>query len=83
MYARNFGTSSGQKWLLAVIVEVTGPVSFMVRLQDNRLVRCHVDHVRPRVESETTTQSIGAQEIESEDEILIEVPITLSDPTDS
>ena len=32
----------------------TGPVSFMVRLQDNRLVRCHLDHLRPRVEGETT-----------------------------
>ena len=44
VYARNFGTSTG---LPAVIAEVTGPVSFVVRLLDNQLVRCHLDHLRP------------------------------------
>ena len=69
VYARNFGTSTGQKWLPAVIVEVTGPVSFMVRLQDNRLVRRHMDHLQPRVEHETTTQVEGAQESEFGEEL--------------
>ena len=85
MYARNFGTSTGQKWLPAVIIEVTGPVSFMVRLQDNRLVRCHLDHLRP-VESETTTQTDESQENESEVElsdILIRASLTQSNSTET
>ena len=37
VYARNFGTSTDQKWLPAVIEEVTGPDSFMVKLQDDHI----------------------------------------------
>ena len=57
VYPRNFGTSTGQKWLLAVVVEVTGPVSFMVRLQHDRLVRHHLDHLHHRVETATSTST--------------------------
>ena len=46
MYAQNFRT--GQKWTPAVVKEVTGPVSFLVKLQDGRLIRSHVDHLRHR-----------------------------------
>ena len=68
VYARNFGTSSGQKWLPAVIEEVTGPVSFMCKLQDSHVVRRHLDHLRPRAVSETTTQQVRPRNIESEDD---------------
>ncbi len=44
MYVRGFGT--GPKWISGSIEKVTGPVSYMVRLHDNRLVRRHQDHVR-------------------------------------
>lgn len=47
VYAQNFGT--GQKWMPAVVQEVTGPVSFLVKLQDGRLIRCHQDHLRRRI----------------------------------
>lgn len=47
VYAQNFGT--GQKWIHAVVQEVTGPVSFLVKLQDGRLIRRHQDHLRRRV----------------------------------
>ena len=57
VYARSFGTGTGQKWVAAVIEEVSGPVSCMVKLQDNRLVRRHLDHLRPRVETESTIQT--------------------------
>ena len=77
VYVRNFGTSSGQKWLPAVIIEVTDPVSFMVRLHDNRLVRHNVDHVRPN--GERDNHSVRRSTWESEDDILIEVPITQSE----
>jgi hypothetical protein len=46
VYAKNFG--QGQRWLPSVITEVTGPVSFMVKLQDGRCVRRHQDHLRIR-----------------------------------
>ena len=57
MFARNFGTSTGQKWLPAVIEEVTGPVSFMVMLQDDRLVGCHLDHLRSQVDESANQTS--------------------------
>ena len=44
MYAQNFGT--GQKGMPAVVQEVTGPVSFLVKLQDGHLIRRHQDHLR-------------------------------------
>ena len=44
VYAQNFGT--GQKWMPAVVQEVTGPVSFPVKLQDSHLIRRHQDHLR-------------------------------------
>ena len=46
VYARGFGT--GPKWLLATIEEVPGPVSYMARLEDDRIVRRHQDHLRRR-----------------------------------
>ena len=46
VYARGFGT--GPKWLPATIEEITGPVSYLVRLEDQRLVRRHQDHLRKR-----------------------------------
>ena len=44
VYAQNFGI--GQKWMPGVVQEVTGPVSFLVKLQDGRLLRRHQDHLR-------------------------------------
>ena len=46
VYVKNFG--QGQRWLPGVILEVTGPVSFLVRLVDERIVRRHLDHIRSR-----------------------------------
>ena len=46
VFARNFGT--GSSWLSSVIQEVTGPVSFVVKLPDGRVVRRHQDHLRRR-----------------------------------
>ena len=46
MYARNF--AQGQRWIPGIIIEVTGPVSFLVRLLDGRVVRRHQDQLRIR-----------------------------------
>ena len=71
MYVRNFGT--GTRWLPAIVEEITGPVSCLVILEDNRLIRRHFDHIiRRRHES---TSLVGSdpdvQEVEKEFE---EVP---------
>ena len=50
----------------AVIQKVTGPVSFMVRLQDGRVIRCHQDHLRrhiPDVEPEKPAEADDIPEI--------------------
>ena len=46
VYARNF--ASGNAWFHGVISEVTGPLSFKVKLADGRVVRRHLDQVRNR-----------------------------------
>lgn len=43
MLTRNF--SFGPKWILGLIVSVTGPVSYKVRLEDGSVVRRHVDQI--------------------------------------
>ena len=45
VYVRNFGT--GTRWLSDR--GVSGPVSYVVRLGDSRLVRRHADHIRRQV----------------------------------
>ena len=37
--------SNNPKWLPGVIVKVTGPLSYVVRLSDERIVRKHVNHI--------------------------------------
>lgn len=46
VYAKNFG--QGQRWLSGEVKEVTGPVSFLIQLEDGRLIRRHQDHIRVR-----------------------------------
>jgi hypothetical protein len=72
VFARNFGTSTGQKWLPAVIQEVTGPVSFMVKLQDDRLVRRHLDYLRSRVDESVaqTSRSENVSEVDIDDVLI-------------
>ena len=44
VYVHNF--AQGATWLPGAFVEVCGPVSYTVSLEDGRVVRCHVDHLR-------------------------------------
>ena len=46
VYARNF--RPGEAWLPGCIMETKGPVSFLVKLQDGRVLKRHVDHLRKR-----------------------------------
>ena len=44
VFSTNFGR--GPEWLPGVIDVVKGPVTYLVRLTDDRIVKCHVDHIR-------------------------------------
>ena len=63
VYVENFPTKR-PKWIPGRIVEVTGPLSYKVKLSNGSLVRRHVDSVKRRVESgassqeETTSQEV-------------------------
>ena len=40
------------RWLPGTISERTGPLSFRVALSDSRIIRCHQDQLRSRMEVE-------------------------------
>ena len=46
VFVQNF--SSGPTWLPGIIKEVKGPVFYTVTLSDDRVIRKHVDQIRPR-----------------------------------
>lgn len=45
-----------RKWLPGVITDCTGPVSYIIRLEDGRIVRRHQDHIRFRTGSTQFTE---------------------------
>ena len=47
VFVRNFATS-GNTWLPGVIIEPRGELAFFVELQDGRVFRRHIDHIRHR-----------------------------------
>ena len=55
MYARNFGT--GSRWLPGVILEISGPVSYLIKLTNGHLVRRRQDYIRCRLTSADGEQS--------------------------
>ena len=57
MFVENFG--HGSKWLEGTIEEIKGPLTYMVKLSDGKLVKRHVDHIRNR----TSTEPSNSQDI--------------------
>ena len=53
MYARNY--SQGPLWLPGVVLNLEGSVMYQIRLNDNRVIRRHIDQMRPRVSGSQTT----------------------------
>ena len=51
IHARN-----GQTWLPATITAITGPLSYVVQLDDDRTQRCHVNQLRARHSSAPQTE---------------------------
>ena len=50
VYAKDF-SSTPLLWIPRTVVKVTGPLSYHIKLTDNRVVRRHVDAIRVRNES--------------------------------
>jgi hypothetical protein len=63
VYAKNFG--HGQHWLPSMITEVTGPISFMVKLQDGCCVR------RIRIKKTDATRNRAQPELAPLDDVSI------------
>ena len=57
VFVENFG--HGSKWLAGTIEEVRGPLTYMVRLSDGRVLKRHVDHIRKR----TSMEPSNAQDV--------------------
>ena len=58
--AKNF--SSGRRWLEGTILHASGPASFTIELTDGRVIRRHVNHIRPG-----TTQTQATPVVTTED----------------
>ena len=58
VYAENFtAASSHQKWKEGVITEVTGPLSYKIKLTDGNIIRRHVDSVKQRTIPTAATET--------------------------
>ena len=55
VYARNF--SDGEVWIPGVIAKCIGPLSFIVKLEDGRTIRRHIDHLQPHFVSLSSSLS--------------------------
>ena len=55
VFVKNFGV--GDRWLPGRIVDVSGPVSFHVQLEDGRRKRCHQDHLRLRAAVDRSSET--------------------------
>ena len=50
VFAKNFG-NPGKAWIPGIISEVKGPLTFHIELNDGRIIRQHIDHIRSRTSS--------------------------------
>ncbi|CAG2228036.1 unnamed protein product [Mytilus edulis] len=46
VFARNFAIGSKIKWIPGEVIKQSGPLSFHIKLQDGRVIRRHIDHIR-------------------------------------
>ena len=45
---KNFKHNPKDDWMSAVVVEMTGPLSYKVKFRNGNIIRRHVDHIRKR-----------------------------------
>ena len=53
VYARNY--SQGPLWLPGMVLNLEGSVMYQIRLNNNQVIRRHIDQMRPRVSGSQTT----------------------------
>ena len=46
VFVRDF--PSGKNWLPGTLTQSKGPLSFLIKLDDGRVIRRHIDHIRER-----------------------------------
>ena len=68
---RNYGQD--QKWVKGWVVKTTGPVSYLVRLQNGKVIRRHQDQIRSRTEQSSATTVNSPEQFDS-NESLLSVP---------
>ena len=56
VYVKNH--RQGPTWLCGKVIETTGPLSYRVQLEDERIWRCHQDHLRQRVNNSSESTQI-------------------------
>ncbi|KAL8586183.1 hypothetical protein ACOMHN_057745 [Nucella lapillus] len=54
VYIKNF--LAGPEWLAGVVMQVTGPLSYVIRLPDGRMLKRHIDHKGLTLASKETLQ---------------------------
>ena len=58
VWARDFRGST--KWVPGVVVQCTGPLTYMIQLDDKSLWKRHVDHLQSRVETQPNPSTLTA-----------------------
>ena len=53
VFVKNFGKTPSPLWLSGIISEKTGPLSYRITLDDNRVIQRHVDHIRSKTNTQT------------------------------
>ena len=61
VFIRNF--LSGPNWLLGSILEERGPCSFIFELEDGHNVGRHIDHIRIRTVTVTTSPDVAFDDL--------------------
>ena len=74
MYVKDF--PEGKKWLPGTISKREGKVTYHISLEDGRVVRRHIDHVRSQT-NDSTVQIDSSQDSVNED-ILLDIPSSVT-----
>ena len=69
MWARDFRGST--KWIPGVVVQCTGPLTYMIQLDDKSLWKRHVDHLQSRMELQATSSTTSTDSSESSEPFFI------------
>ena len=66
---RNYGQD--QKWVKGWVVKATGPVSYLVRLQNGKVIRRNQDQIRSRTEQSSATTVNSSEQFDSNESLLL------------